>query len=128
MRNVQESSGNYSAFLDKCAARGGQIAATGGEEEIPITVGSVKRDNEGLYRDEYRGRISCLGPQVRRSSCNNGYWCGGMKDAGHRGVETTTERLRAYQLSFSGGGREYIRNGRPTLRRQYSKVVGVSIN
>ena len=64
--------------------------------DVATPLRTVTRDEDGLYRVSYQGRMVLWVPEEERELQARLMVCAHMQDAGHRGVRATAHRLGAY--------------------------------
>ena len=67
-----------------------------GHVEVATLLGTVTRDEDGVYRVSYQGRMVLWVPEKEHDMQGRLVVCARRQDTGHCGVSATTHRLGAY--------------------------------
>ena len=81
-------------------ARAGLGTMVGGALSLTTSVGSATKDNEDLFRVRLDGRDVLWIPEHAKEMQTRLMVCASMKDARHRGVVATLQRLQGYWCWF----------------------------
>ena len=85
---------------DSRKARTGLSAMISGASSFTIPVGRATKDNEDLFRVGLDGRDVLWMPEQAEEMQTRFMVCAHMKDAGHREIVETLQRLQGYRCWF----------------------------